>query len=91
MGADAPTAHERGIRGQNTQRPAAANVPLRPASAARVIDESMKMAAARAIAAAVTDDELGHEYIIPSVFNRRVAPRVAHAVSEAARARGPSK
>jgi len=44
----------------------------------------MKAAAARAIAAVVTDDELSEEYIIPSVFNRRVVEAVAHAVEEAA-------
>ena len=40
----------------------------------------MKVAAAEAIAACVSDDELNEEYIIPSVFNRSVAPAVARAV-----------
>ena len=44
----------------------------------------MKLAAARAIAAVIPDDELDPEYIIPSVFNRDVAPAVATAVAEAA-------
>jgi malate dehydrogenase (oxaloacetate-decarboxylating) len=48
------------------------------------ITEPMKIAAADAIAGIVTDDELTEEYIIPSVFNREVAPRVAEAVAEAA-------
>src|SRR3954447_11708867 len=48
------------------------------------IDESMKLAAARAIASVIADDELGPEYIVPSVFNRTVAPAVAAAVSAAA-------
>ena len=46
------------------------------------------MAAARAIAAIVTDDELHEDYIIPSVFNRDVAPAVAAAVADEARASG---
>ena len=44
------------------------------------------MAAARAIAAIVAEDELREDYIIPSVFNRDVAPAVAAAVAEEARA-----
>ncbi len=52
------------------------------------ITESMKMAAARAIAAIVTDEELHDDYIIPSVFNRDVAPAVAAAVADEARASG---
>jgi len=50
------------------------------------ITESMKTAAARAIAEIVTDDELREDYIIPSVFNREVAPAVAAAVAAEARA-----
>ncbi len=52
------------------------------------ITESMKMVAARAIAAIVTDEELHEDYIIPSVFNRDVAPAVAAAVADEARASG---
>src|SRR5438477_274607 len=48
------------------------------------ITEEMKMAAAHAIADVVGPDELQEEYIIPSVFNRHVGERVAHAVREAA-------
>src|SRR6478609_7082129 len=51
---------------------------------ARGIDESMKLAAARAIAAVIPEEELGPEYIVPSVFNRNVAPAVAAAVAAAA-------
>lgn len=51
---------------------------------AREINEEMKGAAARAIASVVTDEELSEEYIIPSVFNRRVVEAVAQAVEEAA-------
>ncbi len=52
------------------------------------ITEEMKMAAAHAIAAIVNDSELREDYIIPSVFNRDVAPAVAAAVAEQARAAG---
>ncbi len=52
------------------------------------ITEQMKMAAARAIADIVEEGELREDYIIPSVFNRDVAPAVAAAVADEARAAG---
>jgi malate dehydrogenase (oxaloacetate-decarboxylating) len=55
---------------------------------APAITEEMKMAAAHAIAAIVDESELREDYIIPSVFNRDVAPAVAEAVAEQARAAG---
>jgi malate dehydrogenase (oxaloacetate-decarboxylating) len=55
---------------------------------ARAIDETMKLAAARAIASVIPENELGPEYIVPSVFNRQVAPAVADAVAQAAIAAG---
>jgi len=58
---------------------------------ARTINEEMKVAAARAIASVVGDDELNEEYIIPSVFNRRVVEAVARAVEEAAYATGVAR
>ncbi len=48
------------------------------------INEAMKQAAAKAIAALITDEELTADYIIPKPFDRRVAPAVAAAVAEAA-------
>ena len=48
------------------------------------ITEEMELAAAHAIAAMVPDGGLGAEYIVPSVFNRDVAPTVAAAVAAAA-------
>ena len=48
----------------------------------------MKIAAAHAIAACVGKDELGPEYIIPSVFNKKVAPAVAREVVRAAQRTG---
>ena len=50
---------------------------------ARDISEGMKVAAAKALAALV-GDELSRDYIIPSPFDRRVAPAVAKAVADAA-------
>jgi malate dehydrogenase (oxaloacetate-decarboxylating) len=52
------------------------------------ITEAMKTAAAAAIASVVHEDELREDYIIPSVFNRDVAPAVATAVADEARASG---
>jgi malate dehydrogenase (oxaloacetate-decarboxylating) len=48
------------------------------------INESMKLAAADAIAGLVGDDELTAEYIVPSMFDRRVAETVAAATRDAA-------
>ncbi|WP_199615335.1 NAD-dependent malic enzyme [Paenibacillus alkalitolerans] len=48
------------------------------------ITEEMKLAAARAIASVVTEDELNEYYIIPSVFNQNVADKVREAVVQAA-------
>ncbi|MBR5874357.1 MAG: NAD-dependent malic enzyme [Oscillospiraceae bacterium] len=48
------------------------------------ITESMKVAAAKAIASVVSDEELNPEYIIPDVFDPRVADVVAKAVSDEA-------
>jgi malate dehydrogenase (oxaloacetate-decarboxylating) len=50
---------------------------------ARQITEEMKIAAARAIAGAVSESELHERLIIPSVFDRTVAPAVAEAVRSA--------
>ncbi len=59
---------------------------LLDAAATKVTDE-MKLAAARAIAEIVGED-LGEEYIIPSPFDRSVAPVVAEAVAATAREQG---
>jgi malate dehydrogenase (oxaloacetate-decarboxylating) len=58
---------------------------------APAITEEMKMAAAQAIADVVDESELRDDYIIPSVFNRDVAPAVAAAVAEQARAAGTAR
>jgi malate dehydrogenase (oxaloacetate-decarboxylating) len=48
------------------------------------INEEMKLAAANAIAGIITDAELHPEYIVPSVFDKRVAEAVAREVEAAA-------
>ena len=55
------------------------------------ITEEMKLTAARAIAAIVTDEELREDYIIPGAFDKRVAPAVAQAVMDCARREGVAK
>src|SRR5580765_4306952 len=48
------------------------------------INEAMKLAAANAIAGIIAPDELHPDYIIPSVFDKRVGEAVAEKVEEAA-------
>jgi malate dehydrogenase (oxaloacetate-decarboxylating) len=57
----------------------------------RTITPEMELAAAHAIAEAISDDELASDYIVPSVFDRSVAPSVAQAVSAAAIAGGVAR
>jgi malate dehydrogenase (oxaloacetate-decarboxylating) len=54
------------------------------------ITVEMLLAAARALAAVVTDDQLNASYIVPSVFHPDVSSTVAAAVSQAVRATGSS-
>jgi len=58
---------------------------------ARCVNEAMKLAAAEAIAGCIEHKDLSPEYIIPSVFNRDVAQRVAAAVSAAAMKTGVAR
>ncbi len=60
-------------------------------SRAVTINEAMKLAAAKAIASIVGDEELNEYYIIPSVFNREVSGAVSRAVAEAAAASGVAR
>ena len=55
------------------------------------ITEKMKIAAAKAIASIITDDELSEEYIIPGAFDKRVVEVVAKAVAYEARAENIAK
>ena len=60
-------------------------------SRARMVNDEMKIAAAHAIASCVGRSELGPEYIIPSVFNKKVAPAVAREVARAAQKTGVAR
>ena len=55
------------------------------------INEEMKIAAAKALANLVSDEELNADYIIPAAFDERVAPAVAKAVAEAAKKSGVAR
>lgn len=55
------------------------------------INDEMKIAAARAIAGVIKEDELQPDYIIPDAFNHDVTPAVAKAVAEAARKTGVAR
>jgi malate dehydrogenase (oxaloacetate-decarboxylating) len=55
------------------------------------VNQAMKIAAARAIASLVGARELSEEYIIPSVFDTRVAPAVSGAVAKAAYRTGAAR
>jgi malate dehydrogenase (oxaloacetate-decarboxylating) len=55
------------------------------------INEEMKLAAANAIAGIITDVELHPEYIVPSVFDKRVAEAVAREVEVAAHRTGVAR
>jgi malate dehydrogenase (oxaloacetate-decarboxylating) len=55
------------------------------------ITEDMKFAAAHAIAALISDEELSDEYIIPKAFDERVAPAVAKAVYDSAKRTGVAR
>jgi malate dehydrogenase (oxaloacetate-decarboxylating) len=52
---------------------------------ARKITEEVELAAAKALAAVVSEDELSPAYIVPTVFNPAVVPAVASAVEDVAR------
>ncbi|MGN0569931.1 MAG: NADP-dependent malic enzyme [Candidatus Fimenecus sp.] len=58
---------------------------------ARDINEEMKIAAAKAIASLVSDEELSPEYILPKAFDERVGTTVAKAVMDAARKSGVAR
>ena len=55
------------------------------------INDEMKIAAARAIAGVIKEEELQPDYIIPDAFNHDVTPAVAKAVAEAARKTGVAR
>ena len=58
---------------------------------AREITEEMKLAAAEAIAGVVEPSQLSSDYVVPSVFDRKVAPAVSEAVALAASVGGTAR
>lgn len=58
---------------------------------ARDINDEMNMAAAKAIASLVSDEERSEEFIIPKPFDERVKDAVSSAVAEAARRTGVAR
>jgi malate dehydrogenase (oxaloacetate-decarboxylating) len=60
-------------------------------SRARQVNTEMEIAAAHAIGSCVGRGELSPEYIIPSVFNKKVAPAVAREVARAAHRTGVAR
>lgn len=55
------------------------------------INDEMKIAASKALADLISDEELSADYIIPKAFDKRVGPAVAKAVAEAARRTGVAR
>jgi len=55
------------------------------------INESMKLAAAKALADTIPKAALSEDYIIPSIFDKDVVSRVARAVAAAARDTGAAR
>ncbi len=58
---------------------------------AKDINDEMKLAASRALAELITDEELNEDYIIPKAFDPRVGKAVAAAVADAARKTGVAR
>ncbi len=55
------------------------------------INEEMKIAAAKALASVVTENELSRDYILPDVFDKRVVEKISQAVIKAARESGVAR
>src|SRR5919202_964000 len=60
-------------------------------SRARKMNEEMMLAAARALAEVIPEEDLSEDYIIPSVFDEHIVPTMAEAVAEAARESGSAR
>jgi len=58
---------------------------------AREINDAMKIAASRALAGLISDEELSADYIIPAAFDPRVGKAVSEAVAKAARDSGAAR
>ena len=60
-------------------------------SRAREMNEEMMLAASRALAEVIPDEDLSEDYVVPSVFDERIVPTMAEAVAEAARESGAAR
>lgn len=60
-------------------------------SRAKRVNDRMKLAAARALAGVVKPSELQEDYIVPSIFDRKVAPAIARAVAKEAQLSGVAR
>jgi len=60
-------------------------------SRAKIVNEEIKLAAAAAIASMVDEDQLSEDYIMPSIFERKVVAKVSAAVSDAAHRTGVAR
>ena len=58
---------------------------------AKEINDQMKVAAAKALADLIPEEELSEQNIIPSAFDKRVVPAIAKAVAQAARDSGAAR
>jgi malate dehydrogenase (oxaloacetate-decarboxylating) len=58
---------------------------------AREINEEMKLTAARALAGVIPEENLSPDYVIPSVFDEHIVPKMAEAVEEAAHESGVAR
>ena len=58
---------------------------------AKEINDQMKVAAAKALADLIPEEELSEQNVIPSAFDKRVVPAVAKAVAQAARDSGVAR
>jgi malate dehydrogenase (oxaloacetate-decarboxylating) len=55
------------------------------------MNEEMKLAAARALAEVIPEEDLSEDYIIPSLFDERIVPTMAEAVQKAAHDSGAAR
>ena len=55
------------------------------------MNEEMKLTAPHALAEVIPEEHLSEDYIIPSLLDERVVPRMAEAVAEAARQSGVAR
>jgi malate dehydrogenase (oxaloacetate-decarboxylating) len=57
----------------------------------KTVNDEIKLAAARAIASIIDEKDLSEDYIVPSIFDRKVVTAVASAVMDAAHRSGVSR